>query len=84
MDDLEAIRLFVRDGGVAGEWHAVDQHVRNHYEKLALEKTEPGSLLSQRPAPAVLDARRPQQTVSPARVPDLSLDVCCRQVVVEP
>lgn len=33
-DDL-AIRLFVRDGGVAGEWHAQDPCTMNHYRKEA-------------------------------------------------
>ena len=34
-DDL-AIRLFVRDGGVAGEWHAQDPCTMNHYRKEAV------------------------------------------------
>lgn len=35
MGDLEAIRLFEADGGLAYEWHAVDPGVRNYYRLVA-------------------------------------------------
>lgn len=42
MSDEAAIRLFVEDGGLAHEWHCVDQSVRNYWLKKALEKDEQG------------------------------------------
>lgn len=56
MTDELAISLFVKDGGMAHEWHAVDQVVRNHYEKLALEE-------GQRPCTALSLEQRPRSAL---------------------
>jgi hypothetical protein len=53
MQDGVAISLFVKDGGIAGEWHCVDEATRLHYRMAA----RPQSLQSRHrttPAPASL------------------------------
>jgi hypothetical protein len=37
MSEELAIELFVADGGIAREWHAIDEVARLHYRKLATQ-----------------------------------------------